>query len=184
MTKPRLPPARDRKLRIGHSALGSGNQIGPAASVTLGEAEANADEVGEVKPVPLRLPTCRLAWRRRTPIGQIEALDPTNQLGLDGFGGWRSRQLVAVRGPAQYEPSIGELERHVGATGRAEPSRQIPDKCQTVRATFDLRRAGGTGDPRWGYRNPAKQRAQNASSAVSPMRRVWAPHIVRPARTP
>ena len=44
------------------SVLERGNQVGPTASVTRCEAEANANEFGDVAAVPLRLPARRLTW--------------------------------------------------------------------------------------------------------------------------
>src|SRR5215469_12797482 len=107
------------------SARRCGDQVGPTAPVTFGKSKANADEPGDRRTVPLRLPTRRVIWRRRTPIGEIQALDAANQLGFDGFRLRRVRQLVSVGAPAQHETSLAKLERNIRKTGCAQPRRQI-----------------------------------------------------------
>src|SRR6516164_159834 len=126
---------RNVRIAVNILALGRSNQVGPTAPVTFGESKANADEVGDIETVPLRLPARRLVCRRRTPIGEVEALDPANQLGFDRLWHRRIRQLMAMGSPAQYEPSIAKLKRDIRTTGCAEPGRQIADKCQPVRLT-------------------------------------------------
>jgi hypothetical protein len=55
-----LTPKLADANRARGSVLGRGNQVGPSASVTLCEAEANANEFGDVAAVPPRLPGRRL----------------------------------------------------------------------------------------------------------------------------
>src|SRR6516162_6226647 len=126
------------------------------------------NEFGDVVVVPLRLPTRRLTCRRRTPIGEIEALAPSNQLSFDRLGCRRGTQLMAMGCPAQYEPLVAKLKRDIRTTGRAEPSREISDKCQPIRLTGGFWRVGGFGidDARWRYPNRAENHSQDARLGI------------------
>src|SRR5262249_18351730 len=106
--------------------------------------------------------------RRRTPIGEIQALDAANQLGFDGFRLRRVRQLVSVGAPAQHETSLAKLERNIRKTGCAQPRRQIASEYQTVWVTLDLRLASGTATDAslWWHPNSTQQRAQDTRSGV------------------
>jgi hypothetical protein len=53
---------RNVRIAVHISALGRGDQIGPAASVTFFESHADADEFGDVETLPLLLPTRWLVY--------------------------------------------------------------------------------------------------------------------------
>src|SRR5271166_2270825 len=123
----RAPSARQR-IAARSLRLRSGDQIGKAAPVVLAKDEPNADELGNRRTIPLRLPTRLLPARRRAPIGEVEPLDIADQLGLAGLRGRGGGQLVAMRRPIQDEPSAVELERDIGSLSGSESGRQVADK--------------------------------------------------------
>ena len=75
------------------------------------------------------LPTCRLVWRTRPPIGEFETLDAADEFDFDRLGLRRSGAFVTVRGPAQDKAFLIELESNIGTSGGAKPGGQIADKC-------------------------------------------------------
>jgi hypothetical protein len=152
---------RDVRIVVDFLLLGRRDQVGPTTPVTFGESDANADEFGEVETVPLHLPARRLVCRRRTPIGEVDVRDLTNQLGFDWLRLRCGRLLVTVGSPTPHKAILDELELNIGATGRAEPGRHFANKCEAVRVAFELHRAGSTATDqtrRW-RRNPVEQHA-------------------------
>src|ERR1700732_1289114 len=102
------------------------------ASIPFNKAQLNPDQFRQDRPIPLRKPTHRRVWRWRTEIGELQAGDATQQLGVAGALR-RTCQLRTMWLPPQDETVTGKEQRNVCAARRAEPVWQIADKRQTIR---------------------------------------------------
>src|SRR6266540_456401 len=105
------------------------DHVRPNVVISLSKGQANADQLGNCRAVPLREPARRHARRGASPIGEVEASDAAQQLCLGRD--WPSAcELVAMRRPCHDETAAPQVEREVGAPLSTQPGRQVADKGQ------------------------------------------------------
>ena len=117
-------------------------------------------------------------------------LDLPNQLDFSRFRRRRVGQLMAPRDPAQHQPALPEGEGNIGSPSGSKTGWEITDEGHAVDVAPEFRgtvrnrgKAADDGDT-IPLNRVRRIRAAASSSAVSPMRRDCASHIVSPVRTP
>src|SRR5215472_4701174 len=66
------------------SELRRSDQIREATPISFGEEKAEADQFGDPRSFPLRLPACLLSRGRRTPVSELDAINSADHLGFSG----------------------------------------------------------------------------------------------------